>query len=188
MARYLLPLTILPVLASCVAPQRATPAPTPVLYPAPAPAAPVTAAPVSDRYAGDWSVDPLTPGSWQRRPTTSGFSAVFVDGGGDAIALIGCSSSQIVIARFGEPGEGAAAMAVRTSFARRDLTGTRVGGPAPSLYGSASARDLLWDQIIYSRGRFLVEATGMAPVILPTRPEIARVVEDCRDRETSAGG
>lgn len=186
MVRYLLPLTILPVLASCVAPQRDTPAPVPVLYPAPPAPAPTTAAPVADRYAGDWSIDPLTSGTWQRRTSARGFSAVFVDEAGGAVALIGCSSPAIIIARYGEPGGDTAMITVRTSFARRDETAVAVGGEIPSVYAAAAARDPLWDQIIYSRGRFLVEATGMAPVILPTRPEVARVVEDCR-RQYGAG-
>jgi hypothetical protein len=32
----------------------------------------------------------------------------------------------------------------------------------------------------FSRGRFMVEAQGMATLVLPAWPEPARVVEDCR--------
>ena len=42
------------------------------------------------------------------------------------------------------------------------------------------AADPLWDQIIYSRGRFLIEGTRQSPIIVPARAEVARVIEDCR--------
>jgi hypothetical protein len=42
------------------------------------------------------------------------------------------------------------------------------------------ASDPFLDQIVFSRGRFAVEAQGQARLILPTWPEPARVVEECR--------
>jgi hypothetical protein len=43
-----------------------------------------------------------------------------------------------------------------------------------------AATDPLLDAIAFSRGRFAVEAPGLPTLILPTWPEPARVVEECR--------
>ncbi len=70
-------------------------------------------------------------------------------------------------------------MRVRSSFAQRDLP-LRVDHRAVLLHATLPARDALWDQISYSRGRFLVETSFQAPLIVPVRAAVARVVEDCR--------
>ena len=36
------------------------------------------------------------------------------------------------------------------------------------------------DAMVFSRGRFVVERTGAAPLVVPPYAEIGRVVEDCR--------
>jgi hypothetical protein len=42
------------------------------------------------------------------------------------------------------------------------------------------AGDAALDWIAFSRGRFVVAATGMPLLVLPAWPEPARVIEDCR--------
>lgn len=182
----LLPLAFLPLLASCVAPR--TPAPAPAPAPTPAPVRPMPAPPpVVDRYQGDWSVDDLTPGEWgpvvaEMGPGTA--TSAFTGAAGRTLARITCAGSEVILSRDGlVAADRAVGMSVRTSFAQRDLTVRAVLLDAPNSYrlnAILPARDALWDQISYSRGRFLIEATGMAPLILPTRPEVARVIESCR--------
>jgi hypothetical protein len=39
----------------------------------------------------------------------------------------------------------------------------------------------LFDQIVFSRGRFLVRVAGGGDLVLPTWPEPARLIEECRE-------
>ncbi len=164
------------LLGSCVAPQ-ATPQPAPA--PAPATVAPApTPRPVSDRYAGDWSTADLSPGEWARQTAgrTGESRAIF----GDGALSIACSAGQIRLSRQGIiPADAAIQFRMRSSFGERALP-ARYDMTSRSLYLTLPASDALWDQIIYSRGRFLVEASFQLPLLVPTRPEVARVIEDCR--------
>ena len=45
---------------------------------------------------------------------------------------------------------------------------------------SLDARDPLLDAMIFSRGRFAVEAGALPTLYLPSWPEMGKVVEDCR--------
>ena len=178
MIRYLLPITLMPLLASCVAPSTPPPAapPPPVTRPAPAP--PPAPAPVADRYRGDWSVDPLTPGEWVINREHSVAVAMFVDDRDQTIASVVCNHRQMYIARIGLGSASRAVLRIRTSAGERELPAERE--VPQSLGASIAPTDPLFDQILYSRGRFVIEATGQTPLILPTRPALQRVVEECR--------
>lgn len=79
-----------------------------------------------------------------------------------------CDSARrrIVLAREGS----SAPLRIRTTYGQRALA------PAAEL----PADDPLLDEIAFSRGRFTVEGEGLAPLFLPTWPEPARVIDDCR--------
>lgn len=133
-----------------------------------------------DRYAGDWSIDELTPGEWRISRGLVNLNASFRNARGEEMAQISCDGDDISLSRSGAaPADTAVSMRIRNSFALRELS-VRVDHAARLIYTSLDARDPLWDQISYSRGRFLVEASAQPPLILPVRPEIARVIEDCR--------
>lgn len=178
MLKYALPFTLLPLLASCAAPS----VPPPATVPTP-PAAPrVTPAPAAmvDRYSGDWSVDDLTLGEWHLSRGGGTAHSSFSNSRDEVLAVIACGNGAISLSRSGAvPADAAVSMRVRTSFAQRDLS-VRVDHGARLIYTSLDARDPLWDQIAYSRGRFLIEASFQPPLIVPVRPEISRVIEDCR--------
>jgi hypothetical protein len=180
MLRQMIAFAALPLLASCVAPRETAvpmPAPAPAPRPAPVPA-PIA---VVDRYAGDWSVADLGPGDWSYSRSDTASAARFGSGEG-ATAMLRCEGGQIVIAREGVvPADMAAALNIRTSFAERQLPIRVLPSTGRMLAAILSPSDPLWDQILYSRGRFVIEATRNAPMIVPTRPELARVVEDCRN-------
>lgn len=180
MIRRLSLFAILPLVASCVAPSGpVAPAPTPRPVSAPAPMPPA-ARPTVDRYSGDWSVADVTPGEWRYAAAGSGSIARFANGTGPIQASISCSAGQVTIARAGTiPADIAAIINIRNSFAERSLP-IRVDVASRMLTATLPARDPLWDQLIYSRGRFLIEATRQTPIIVVTRPEVARVIEDCR--------
>lgn len=188
MIRFVLAVPAIILLSSCVGPRAAEPAaaPRPVVRPVPPPS--TAPAATVDRYAGDWSVADLDPsvGDWIYRRQGSASSALL---GGELqyLARLECTAGKLTISRAGTVATGgAASLNIRTSFAERSLSveivmgSGRGGTPAMLVAASLPASDPLWDQMIYSRGRFVIEATGNAPMIVPVRPELARVVEDCR--------
>ena len=179
MLRQIIAFAALPLLASCVAPRDdAVPVPAPAPAPRPTPAPTPTTV---DRYAGDWSVADLGSGDWSYSRSDSASAARFGSGEG-ATAMLRCEGGQIVIAREGVvPADMAVFLNIRTSFAERQLPIRVLPSTGRMLAASLSPSDPLWDQILYSRGRFVIEATRNMPMIVPTRPELARVVEDCRN-------
>jgi hypothetical protein len=178
MLRYVLPFTLLPLLASCVGPQTPPPVAAPVRVAVPPRAVQPPVATVSDHYTGDWSVDDASPGDWRYAASSNATTARFASGG-EAIA-IACEGGQLILARSGQSRD-AAMFTIKTSFTLRRLpTVTGMAGNQPMLTATLPARDPLWDQIVYSRGRFLVETTGLRPLIVPVTSEVSRVVEDCR--------
>ena len=172
---------ILPLLASCVAPSSAPPRPAPAPSPAPAPAPSSPTAPaIVDRFSGDWSVADLSPGEWRYSRNGPASIAHFAVGNQPALASISCSGGQVTVARSGViPADIAAVIIIRSSFAERSLP-IRVDMADRTVTATLPGRDPLWDQISYSRGRFLIEATRQAPLLVPSRPEVVRVIEDCR--------
>ena len=153
------------VIAGC-APRRPESAPAPMPPPAPS-ARPQPASPPLP-----WQNAPLSPGDW-----------TFGDEGGAASARFGtpaafelrCERSrEISLVRAGATG---GAIVVRTSFGQRSLpAAARPEGMAARL----SPSDPLLDEMVFSRGRFAIEAQGVPLLILPSWPEPARVIEDCR--------
>lgn len=169
-----------PLLASCAAAPRPVAAPSaspPLWHPAPVAAPP----PVTDRFAGDWSIADLSAGEWYLRREARGTSAVFSTQGSDIVIALRCDDRSLVISRAVSSAiRDDGTLTIHTSFADRTLSARVTSGAHPMLVAIVPASDTLFDQMIYSRGRFLVEATREPPLIVPTRPEIARVVEDCR--------
>ena len=128
--------------------------------PPPTPAPPPPPPPVLG-----WEDMPLTPGEWSYR--AEDLSAVY----GNGAFTVRCdpAARRISLARSG----AAAGLAIRTSYGARSLPGGAGGAVLP-------ASDPLLDEMVFSRGRFAVEAEGQARLILPTWPEPARVIEECR--------
>lgn len=125
-------------------------------------------------FAG-WADAPLSPGGWRYRREPGGQSRAqyglamgpvfqFVCGPGRAIAMIRATAP-------------AGPLTVRTSTVARSL---QAGTTGAGLTAQVSANDPLLDAIAFSRGRIAIEAPGTVPLILPSWPELARVVEDCR--------
>jgi hypothetical protein len=116
-----------------------------------------------------WSVAPADAGNWSYRAIPGGSEATFGSPGGVQLTLRCTLGSRTVqLLRTGAvPGT---AIVVRTTSLERTL-------PASATLG---ARDPLLDAIAYTRGRWSVEAPGLARLILPSWPEAARSIEDCR--------
>lgn len=145
------------LLAGCAGKPAPAPRPAPVLRPTPPEPAPEPPAPVED-----WRDLPLTPGDWSYRNGPGGSEARF------AGLSLSCDVArrQITLSR-----EGAAQpLTVRTSF------GEHVLAPGAAL----AAADPRLDALVFSRGRFTIQAEGKPMLVIPAWPEPGRVVEDCR--------
>lgn len=168
-------LTSAVALASCssVVPEP-TPAPTPTPVAAPKPAPP----PV---VTGDWTEWPLAQGDWVYRTDSRGSLALFGAPGDEADVIIRCdrNENRIYISRAGKIANGGQ-MTLRGSSGLQTYTARDTGGALPYAAISMAVDDYMLDRIVFSRGRFAVETTGLAPLAIPTWSEFNRVVEDCR--------
>jgi hypothetical protein len=164
------------LLASCASPppppQRPVPRPRPTYTPPPTPQV---------RPAPGWRDAPITPGNWRWSRIGGASSARFGEGQNGAALEFRCdrAAGAVLLIRAGSATDRVP-LTVTTTSTARVLTALPLGGPQPAIVVSLPVRDPLLDSIIFSRGRFAVEARGFAPIFAPTWPEIARVVEDCR--------
>lgn len=166
-------------LASCVgAPQKAPP---PAPQPAPPPPPPPAPEP-APTPAGDWQDRPLSSGDWFYRPENTGSVALFGPPSSDAALSIRCelATHQIRVARPGAMPTATGQMRVSTTFGTAQWPASNVPAAKPQVVALRSAQDAVLDQIAFSRGRFMIEAPGVAPLIVPAWAEVARVIEDCR--------
>lgn len=155
---------------ACV-PRTAAPAPAPAPPPAaPAPPAPLPAPPAPPPPA-DWRDAPLSAGDWSYRGEGI---ATFGAGAAPVFAMRCDGAGRISLSRTGATGRS---ITVRTTFGERSLPATARGSDTVATLASS---DQLLDQMAFSRGRFLVQTDGAAPLILPAWAETARVIEDCR--------
>lgn len=156
------------MVAACVprpaAPARA-PAPPPP-RPAPPPPEPPPPPPAS------WEDAPLSPGDWSYRDEAGTSSAGYA-----GVGLMCDENRHVVISIASGAAVPPRAIIVRTTYGERRLPAAPDHGHVRS---GLAADDPLLDQIAFSRGRFLLQAEGGQPLIVPSWPEPARVIEDCR--------
>ena len=181
--------SLIMLLASCVGPPTDAPAPTrpararpaPAPRPAPTPSpTPTPTPPPATAVAAEaaWADRPLTPGNWTYRPEPSGSVALFGSPAQPLLTLRCDRASRRVILTRAGAGQGA--MVIRTSYGAVSWPATAQGGAQPALVAARAASDAVLDQMAYSRGKIGVDASGIAPLVVPVWAEIARVVEDCR--------
>ena len=108
---------------------------------------------------------PLASGQWTYLATAGGSAAMY----GTHIELRCDRATRIVT--ISRPGGAAAALTIATDTTSRTLP--------PS--GRLSATDPLLDAIAYSRGRFIVSGGSGPTIAVPSWPEAARSIEDCRN-------
>jgi len=176
------------LLGACV-PRASAPPPAPVAAPpprvatqprpAPPVATPQPAAPtaVSTGASAAVPVGTRSPGAWTYRREGAGRSrALFGPATGPAFLLACAGGGSIELVRAGAT---TGPLTFRTTSEARSVQASP--GPA-GLTARVGANDPLLDALAFSRGRFTVEAPGAAPLTVPTWPELARVIEDCRRR------
>lgn len=157
------------LVAACATPPRAPAvAPASALpQSAPADSSPAPALPPAPL---GWEDLDLTPGDWRFAPVPAP-EAKYGEGAAAAFAMR-CDLAQrrVLLVRP----DARSSLTIRTTFGPRELP-TGEGGIA-----ALPASDPFLDDIVSSRGRFAVEAADRPALILPTWPEPARVVEECR--------
>lgn len=163
-----------------VAQPKPLPQPQPKPQPQPAPQPAPHAQPAAPVYQTDWTYWPVTPGDWVYRQDERGSIALFGPIGADALATLRCDTSRgmLYFSRQGQVGDGAQ-MTLRASQGMQNFSATQVAG---TNYAAAAIQpsDPMLDKLAYSRGRFVVEVTGISPLKLPSFAEVSRVIEDCR--------
>jgi len=164
--------------ASC-SDHRVVPSPTPTTTARPFP----SPRPVPARPSADWRDAPVTPGNWTWAMEGNISVARFA---GNALVLQ-CDRNAGTVTLLREAAglrDGAAGgqvpITVMTTTLTRGLTGTARALPAPTIAVTLPARDGLLDAMAFSRGRFAIETAGLAPLYVPSWPEVSRVIEDCR--------
>ncbi|MEG3177451.1 hypothetical protein U1872_14505 [Sphingomonas sp. RB3P16] len=163
------------LIAGCVG---APPPPPPRA--APQPAAPQRPAPVAPvAQAADWRDWAVTLGDWVYRVDGRGSIALFGTRGADALLTLRCDRQTNAL-YLSRQGQAAGPLTVRTSSLARALTVQPTGATPLYVAAALTPRDPLLDAMAFSRGRFLVEQSGMPTLVVPAWAEVARVTEDCR--------
>jgi hypothetical protein len=161
--------------ASLLAVSCSEPPPAPAPTPAPAPAPPPPPRlPSSDL---DWRTAPITPGDWVW--SMEGGLSIARFAGGQLVLTCDRSANTVTLARRASA-TGPVAMTITTSKAVRPVTASPQPGSPSTIAVAFPARDPILDAMAFSRGRFMLESAGLPPLIVPSWPEISRVIEDCR--------
>lgn len=159
-----------------------TSAPPPAPAPAPAPTPAPTPAPSPAPVPANWQDAPLTPGNWRYVADARASRALYGPANADARFVVACEPAMRQV-KLWRPANlsAAAAMSVTTTEAARTLTTERVaGGASAQIVATLPPHDPILDAMVFTRGRFMVQVPGAETLYLPSWPEIARVVEDCR--------
>lgn len=163
------------LLSSCNAP----PPPAPIRPPEPAPALPPPPAPPPP---ADWRDTMPPPGTWRWGVSEGRSGAQYVAASGAALASLTCdkAGARVLLGRAGIASASVAMIVTTTGGGNRPLLSDPPLGGANWIVAAISARDPLLDAMAFSRGRFLLDVAGQAPLALPSWPEVSRVIEDCR--------
>jgi len=130
--------------------------------------------------AADFSYSPVITGAWVYRAVTGGSEASFVDNSGATRMVIACGKISRLVTFSRISTTPASRISFWASSATRDLT-ARFDQPAGRVIAQVGGMDPLLDALALSRGRFAVMMADSPALVLPADPEIAHVVEDCRE-------
>jgi hypothetical protein len=170
------------ILVACVKePKQAAPAPPkPVVVTSPAPPRPK---PAPTPLAETWQDAAFAAGDWVYRRDSRGSVALFGARNADASFLVRCDANaqKIFLLRAGAVTDGSnAQMTIRASSGFKSFTVRNNGDTPPYVAVELAVREPQLDAMAYSRGRFLVSVKGNEDLVIPSWPEVARVIEDCR--------
>ena len=161
--------------------------------PAPPPVAPIAASapqlPPPALLAADWRDRPFTAGIWSLGGDDRASVAQFGLPGASPDFLIRCvtASKSIYLSRAGTLHEGGVpAITLASTETAKTYHAANSRGAPTYIWSETPANDPQLDLLAFSRGRILVSIAGMDDLVLPSWPEFARIVEDCRGEEKSA--
>jgi hypothetical protein len=174
MKSRILVLGMVAVAAACTpkAPPPPQPRPQPQPLPRPLPTPPAV--------SQDWRDLPLSQGNWYYSAQPGSTQALFGPANSEAAFIVRCDRTrrQIILSREGVTTGNT--MTIRTTGTARNYPLSIQTEPLNYVYTATSPADRFLDEIAFSRGRFSVEVPGTPRLLLPTWPEPARVIEDCR--------
>jgi len=130
--------------------------------------------------ATDFSYSPVIAGAWVYRAVTGGSEASFVDSSGATRMVIACGKVTRLVTLSRISTTPASGLSFWASSATRQLN-ARFDQPAGRVIAQVGGMDPLLDGLAFSRGRFAIMMAGSPALVLPADPEIAHVVEDCRE-------
>ncbi|WP_317974458.1 hypothetical protein [Novosphingobium pituita] len=130
---------------------------------------------------------PLTPGAWRYQPAAGGGVALFGAPGAAPMLSLRCvrAGGQVILERAAPNGAGTNQVGglpatITTTSMQRPLIAEPNASGSAALVMAFPARDSLLDAMAFSRGRWMVEVTGLPSLIVPAWAEVGRVIEDCR--------
>jgi hypothetical protein len=124
--------------------------------------------------ARDWREAPITPGDWNWG--MEGGQSVARFAGGVLVLRCDPSGGTVTLVRAGAATRPVP-ITVTTTSGVHALTASPASG---AIAAAIPARAPVLDAMIFSRGRFALEAQGLPPLYVPSWPELSRVAEDCR--------
>jgi hypothetical protein len=137
--------------------------------PAPPPVAPVA----------NWADRIPTPGAWTYTKTARESIARYGVAGTDPVFMLRCDllPRKVVVVRAGA---AAGRLTLGATTGARAYQAQALGGAVPYVSVTIDPRDPQLDAMAFSRGRILIGLERAPDLVLPSWPEFARVVEDCR--------
>ncbi len=164
--------------ASACVPKRETPPPP--AQPQPQPRVTVQQPPPPPPPRADWRDMPLTPGNWVYSNQSDTSQALFGPANGGALFIVRCDRARRQVSLWREGTTSGNTMTVRSSTSARNMPLSVQAQPLAYVWTALPAGDRFLDGIVFSRGRFAVEVPGTPMLVIPSWPEPARVLEDCR--------
>jgi hypothetical protein len=140
-------------------------------------AAQTVAAPAA---APNYGLAQTVAGTWSYVAVADGSEARFVGAGGIVQLSLRCSRSVRRVTISKPASAPAPSLFVWSSGVSRTLAAPGFDAPAGRLNAQLAATDPLLDSLAFSRGRIAVGAGSQPALVVPSWPEVARVVEDCR--------
>ncbi len=177
LARHIVSVGCLAVLAACQAiPPAAPPPAPPPPPPAPLPPPPPPPPPVAPEQP--WDVAQPAVGDWRYEAAGRDSQASYGPVGAPVVVLR-CSRAarQLDLRITGALSGASVPVTIRTSAGTLAWTGV---GDGAAVRVQRAASDPGFDWIAFSRGRISVEVAGLPRLILPVWAEMQRVMEDCR--------
>lgn len=157
------------LIAGCVSTPVAPPTLPPPAYRPPPPPAPLVP---------NWENGILTQGNWSHAKEAGGGIALYANSASTVLSIrCDANTRRVLVSR---PGHLAGRMTLRATTGARAYDTRLLEGSAPYVVAAVAPSDPQLDALAFSRGRFLVGVVGASDIVVPSGPEVARVVEDCR--------